>query len=206
MQLELEAYAKKISTLDADAVAKELEKINKKLVVPYVALDTYETVKKDISKNAEERNRLYFRKVASETAKWVGYAIQKTNNDFATTWHMINAVFASPSINPDYDDVRLAVDDGVSFMDTLSMAGLIMYKRYMTSIANSVLYQGYSFDAAARSAKQLVLAINDSMYDNHFYSDTTLPKTWQTYYKYAMQQKACLDHIKKLNNTTGLTK
>ncbi|MGN1222040.1 MAG: hypothetical protein ACI4TT_02265 [Christensenellales bacterium] len=206
LDLELEEYSKKINSLDKEKLQKELEKLNRKLVVPYVTVDTYEIDNKDISKDATEKNRLYMRNVTSSTAKWIGYSIQQSGRDFSSTWNLINATFSSRTINPDFNNLRLALDEGVSFMDTLSLEGLKMYKKFLVSIANSVLFEKDSFETSAKKAKNLILALNEEANDLHFYSGTILPKNWKTYYKYIMQQKSCLDCLKQKEKEDNLSK
>lgn len=206
LDLELEEYVKKINDFNKDKLQKELEKLDKKLVVPYVSAKTYDIDNKDISKDATEKNRLYMRNITSSTAKWIGYAIQQTEKDYSSTWSLINATFSSKTIKPDYDSIRMALDEGVSFMDTLSLEGLKMYKKFLVSIANSVLFEKDSFESSAKKAKNLILALNEEANDTHYYAGTILPKNWKTYYKYIMQQKSCLDCLKQKNNEYNLSK
>ena len=119
---------------------------------------------------------------------------------------LINATFSSRTINPDFNNLRLALDEGVSFMDTLSLEGLKMYKKFMVSIANSVLFEKDTFEVATKKAKNLILALNNEPTDSHFYAKTILPKTWKTYYKYVMQQKKCIDCAKQKNAEVDILK
>ena len=204
LQLDIEEYGKKIKMYTKEKLEKELEKLNKKLVVPYIAFVDCETVSKDISNDCQEKNRLYMRKLTSETAKWIGYAIQQTTQqDFSNTWKLLNATFVSKTVQPDYYNFKLDVYEGASFMDTLSLEGLKMYKKFMVSVANYVLYDKLDFESSVKKAKQLVIALNDKMTDDHYYSDKILPNNWQIYYKYVMQQKECLNCIKELNDLYG---
>lgn len=196
LELDLENYSEKIKTYNYQKLEHELDKLNKKLNVQYINANNYDIITKDISDNAQEKNRLYMRKMTSETAKWIGYAIKEKDDDFSSVWNLINATFASRTINPDYSDVRLALDEGVSFMDTLSLEGLKMYKKFMVSIANSVLFDNKDFDQAVKNAKNFIIALNERFGDDHYYSDTILTKNWQTYYKYTMQQKSVKDYLK----------
>ena len=198
LELGLEEYSKKIERLDEENLEKELSRVNKKLVAVYILTDIFQPESRDISQNSTEKNRLYMRKVTSEISKWVGCAIKQTNNDFSGAWRLINATFVSQTTSPDYKNKRIKLYEGVPFMDLLSLNGLQMYKKYMLSIANSVLFEKKPLDMAIQNAKKIVMALNEFPNDLHFYADAVLPRNWQTYYKYAMKQKIVLNKIKTL--------
>lgn len=195
---DLEKFMLKASKFDAEQTAKELADLNKKLVVPFVDDRTGAKVLVDISNNAEQKNRLYFRKKISTIAKWISVAIKRSNADYSAMWNLMNATFASKTIMPDFENGRLLVEDRFSFMDTLSLDGMIKYKQFLTIIAHKVLAEDYSFASACRLAKNQVFGFVNN--DQTIYDSKTLPTTWNTYYKHTMKQKILLEHQKWLKN------
>lgn len=206
LELEIDKFMGELSGYDVEKLKKELEKVNKKLVVPYANVDTGIVTEVDIKDDVEEKNRLYMRKVLCNTAKWIGFTIKKSGRDYAMIWNLINSTFSSRQVGPEFDNERVALGENIAFMDTLSLDGLRMYKKFLVSVANSVLYEGKCFEEATLQAQRLIKDLNDFYSDIYYYDDKVLPKNWQKYYKYTMKQKAILVNIKIKTNDEVLSK
>ena len=201
---QVDKYIKLIQFYDKQKIASEFVRINSKLAVPFVDAQTSNDVGVDISNDAEQKNRLYVRRLSAKMAKWVNSAIQLKKLDYSKTWQMINATYASPTMYPDYDSKRIVLGNRYSFADTLSLKGLMMYNKFLLSIANSVLFDDRSFLTAVKLAKVMVFPQKfneDKLYDNKI-----LPKNWPSYYKYAMQQKALYTRLSQMENAMPFEK
>lgn len=197
LDLDLEQYGIKVSKMSASKLFDELEKVESKMVVPFIDPKTYDVVNINIKDDIEQKNRIYMRKVISSATKWIGYAIKKCDCDYADVWKTINATFVSPNVMPNYNSIHLAVDEGQSIMDCLSLEGLKLYKKFLLSIANKVVFENQKFGYAVKQSKYLQMAICDDNFDDVAFDRYILPRTWQTYYKYEMKQKMLKTEIKE---------
>lgn len=199
LDLELEEYENKVQSFSEDQIEKELEKISKKLVVNFRPQHSNKKVPVDISNNSEQKNRLFMRNKLMETTKWIGYIVKKVEGDYSIIWRQINATFVSKNILPDYDSTKLQLPDGVKFMDTLSLQGLKMYKKFLMCFANAVLFENSKIEVATKKAKYIQFALMEDLPNEKLFDELVLPKNWQTAYKTIMKQKFCMERERALS-------
>lgn len=197
LELQLEEYRKKVKTMDYDRLVQEKEKIDKKLVVPYISLRKYNIENIDIANNAQEKNRIFMRKKISAVTKWVNYVISNRNLDFAYMWSQIDAMFASDNFVVDTNNKRLKLLNGVSFKDTLSLKGLAKYKVFLQSFVDNCLFKNEkNINKAMLDAKEVEMSLTKKEDRELLFDNKALPKNCDKYYENIMRQKAVCEEMK----------
>lgn len=224
---ELLAYKDRLKKMDYDRLLVEKEKIDQKLVVPYLVKgrNGYEIENIDISADKRAKNRIYMRKMLGIATKWTNLVInnqkkidsqneefalcggEKVSYDeesyFAMRWADIEAMFASSTTLPDRQNKNIPTKSGVGMKQVLSLNGLVMYKKFLISFANNFLFNKKPFNESLRDAKYLEMSLNGGADKNLYFDKHILPENFDKYYRIEMKQKA-LDEALKLKKPIKL--
>ena len=87
---KVDEYIKLIQSYDKQKIASEFVRINSKLAVPFVDAQTSNDVGVDISNDAEQKNRLYVRRLSAKLAKWVNSASRRVYKKNNSIWQKTN--------------------------------------------------------------------------------------------------------------------